>query len=240
MIAHALSRFALGGLKGIQSCQRDWSPFVAHFTSYAAMNSIRSTVDTGTSGYPVSPAKQVHRRLRQADAMSFQVVTLIQNTGVIRSSHPGGDTNILACVSLSECNLPSLVSHAERYGRFGFVFMKSEIFIRGGRPCAYLQKTHRDLVIKSCRDAARTQSPSAGDWAVFASLCQVHRPITVPGRPIQDYTHEREWRLFSDINLADLQPSTILAPREYISRVRQLFPAIDHVVSIDDLFEWGA
>lgn len=204
------------------------------------MNSVRSTVDTSTLGNPVRSAREVRRALDVADTQSYDVVTRIQSSGFIHASHPAGDVNILACVSLSECNLPSLISHAERYGRFGFVFSKTDIFSQGGRPCAYLERKHRNLVIDSCRKAARTNSPSANDWEQFASLCQIHSPIRSQGRRIQDFTHEREWRIFKDIDLSVLIPLTILAPHKYLSAVRGLFPAVNHLVSIDDLFEWGA
>jgi hypothetical protein len=59
------------------------------------------------------------------------------------------------------------------------------------------------------------------------------------GAKLQDYTHEREWRVFSDLELTATPVSTVLAPARYVGQLRALRADIP-IVPVDTLFEWGA
>ena len=125
---HYHEAIAEGGIKGLQAQQRDWSPFVAHFTCSAAMKQLWRSLPK-----PLDSAA-VKTGLAQADQKSFQSFQAIINNGTLRASKPPPTSDADPRVCLSECTLPGLISHAERFGRFGLVFGKTELFGYGGRP----------------------------------------------------------------------------------------------------------
>lgn len=226
-VIHSLSALATGGVSGLQTAQRDWSPLLVHFTSYAAMAPVRAAVGNGST-----PA-QVQQLLNQADLQSFAVVQQIATSGQLHAHSPAQKNGVPACVSLSECTLPGLIALSERYGRFGFVFRKPAVFGLGGRPCLYVDR--------SCYGHIATQgrtAPAGSPAATIFGLANVYSP---PGfGQIQDFTHEREWRLFSDFVLANTAPAFLICPSTYTNQVSQLFGGQNLCVSIDTMHEWGA
>ena len=211
---HGLNGHATGGLDGIQSSQRDWSPYLVHFTSAAAMASLRHAVPEGC------PPAEVANRLTTADAESFQVVEAIAASQTLRAGQLPGKGGIAACASFSECSLPGLIGLCERYGRFGFGFTKGRVFANGGRPCAYLAYPEYNFV----RAAAQGAAPGS-PAATLYSLCNPYNPPGAGGA-IQDFTHEREWRVFGDFDLAVNRPDFLIAPSAYVIQVRELFPDV--------------
>lgn len=226
-VIHDLAAHAGSGLRGIQATQRDWSPFVGHFTSYRAMETLRHAATPGTS------PEEVARLLSVADCKSAEVVASIAKSHILRPSSPSPPDGIPACVCLSECCLPGLLGHCEQFGRFGFMFRKSALFALGARPCAYVDREGYGEIAKLGRPPATT---NAAIGKLFG-LANVYAP---PGHGrIQDFTHQREWRLFADLDLTASSPEMIVAPRSYIQRVRCWFPQVDIVIPIDTLHEWG-
>ena len=224
---HNIAAYAHGGLSGAQASQRDWSPFLAHFTSWKSMEVVRLAVAAGEK--PAGLAAL----LASADADSFEVVKKIASSGKLLARQPsdkkGNSHDIPACVCLSECNLPGLLSHCERYGRFGFVIAKADAFAAGTRPCMYV-----DTDIYELLDKTYSASTNPVERRLFG-LANVFSP---PGSGrIQDYTHEREWRHFGDLDLTSL--AAILCPSAYIPQVRTLYPD-KTLIPLDMLHQWGA
>lgn len=223
---HNLVSHADSGLKGIQSTQRDWSPFVAHFTSFAAMETIRTAIRAGDG------ATDVASRLADADERSAEIAEKIGSSGRLLARSPSERDGIPPCVCFSECSLPGLLGHCERYGRFGWVFRKDRIFGAGGRPCIYVD----DDAYAELAARGRDEGAPAGQRRLFG-LANVYRP---PGfGQVQDYTHEREWRLFDELDLSACPPEAVIAPVAFQERVRTWFPTVRHLVPIDMLHEWG-
>jgi hypothetical protein len=137
------------------------------------------------------------------------------------------------CVCLSECTLPGLVSLCERYGRFGFVFSKRAIFAAGGRPCLYVGRSEYTALATLGRDR-----PADTPEGRLYALANVYEPPR-SGAKAQDYTHEREWRVFSDVDLSITPPSALVAPSAYAAQLLALLVGIP-VIPIDMLFSWGA
>ena len=134
------------------------------------------------------------------------------------------------CVCLSECTLPGIVGHSERYGRFGFVFKKNTIYKIGGRPCIYVDY--------DCYKELRGKKSETERMKMLWGLANVFCPVG----EIQDYTHEREWRIFQDLELKSTLEAVIV-PEEYMECTRKLvhkFLCGTPVVSIDMLYDWGA
>jgi len=134
-------------------------------------------------------------------------------------------------VCLSQCTLPGLFGHSERFGRFGFVFDKLDIYDLGGRPCAYL-----DADSYGWLDA---KHGSDTDADTIWRTSNVYRPA---GRgQVQDFTAEREWRVFNDIPLQD-HLRAVIAPDSYAPESCSLL--IPHnldvpILPIDMLYDWG-
>lgn len=252
-LIHMLKAFSQGGLTGSQIQQRDWSPFIVHFTNWRAMQPFRELFKSPTL---VSVSNQlpqfVDSALNQADKLSFDVFRSIIKSGYIMANSPSEKDGIPRCVCFSECNLPGLIGHCERYGRFGFVFSKSGIFSNPscGRPCLYVDNATYTLI-----DKDGSQSESRDKKHLFG-LSNVYSPAGT-GHKIQDFTHEREWRVFSDVPLSSLR--ALLCPLQYHAQVlsaimeyistsktrndkceRNVAPDSIPVIPIDMLFEWGA
>ena len=120
---------------------------------------------------------------------------------------------------------------SERYGRFGFVFRKRAIYELGGRPCAYLDRDAFGVV---------SQFRTAADGSHARRLFGLSNVLCPPGAgKIQDYSHEREWRIFGDLAFASSPAEMLLAPTTHLAQVRGLFPMAT-TIPIDALFEWGA
>lgn len=214
-------------MNGLQASQRDWSPFLVHFTSYRAMGPIRSALPAGCT------PQQVSALLDAADSQSFVVWQAIAASGQLKSAVPQGKEEADACVCLSECTLPGLISLAERYGRFGLGFRKADLFGAGARPCAYLAEEHYAVT----KRAAIT--PGAGQHEKrLHDLSNVYRPAGFG--LLQDFTHEREWRIFADVALAAHQPDFLIAPSVFVQQTRALFGQDALLFPLDMLFEWGA
>ncbi|MCR9245402.1 MAG: hypothetical protein NXI31_10240 [bacterium] len=234
---HGLAAFARSGLEGLQVNQRDWSPFVGHFTSFAAMTPLRSAIRRGDT------SQQVAELLQTADAESARIATLIVGSQRILARSPSDKDKLPACVCLSECTLPGLLGHCERYGRFGWIFRKNAIYAAGGRPCIYVSEEHYALLASRGRaattadsDAGTEPAPEQTDWTRLHGLANVYRP---PGEgQVQDFTHEREWRVFGDLDLLAVRPEALIAPRGQENVLREHYPETP-IVPLDVLHEWG-
>lgn len=222
-LIYDLSRLARSGMDAMQRAQRDWSPYLVHFTNSTSMQSIRMML-TGRYADP----ERYCQCLDHADSESFGVAEKIITSGTLRAS------KIVTkfadpCVCFSECTLPGLIGHSERYGRFGFVFEKCDVYNIGGRPCVYLDRGMNCLIEKNKEQAG------------FQRIWGLSNMFSPRGR-IQDYSHEREWRVFHDL---EIWPNlkAILSPTDYVGRVfdivRDRSPVVQ-VMSIDMLYDWGA
>ena len=125
------------------------------------------------------------------------------------------------------------MSHCERYGRFGFVFDKRAIFDVGGRPCLYVGRDeYRVLALQG-----RGKPVDSPEGRLFA-LSNIYEPPRSGAKP-QDYTHEREWRAFVELDLKANRIHAMLAPSRYVAALVKLVNGIP-IVPVDTLFEWGA
>ncbi|MDQ7780029.1 MAG: hypothetical protein RDV41_10015 [Planctomycetota bacterium] len=227
-LIHGIVAYAEGGVHGMQSTQRDWSPFLVHFTSADAMKSVREAVPAGKT------PKEIKELLEAADKASWKVVEAIAKSGVLRAHVLEGKPTSDPCVSLSECTLPGLIALCERYGRFGFGFRKKDLFAAGARPCAYLGSTEYAVT----KDLAKGEA-SASAKRRLHDLANTYVPAGAGGA-MRDFTHEREWRLFAHVHLRSRPPEFIVCPSIYTDKARRLFPKVRQLFPIDVLFEWGA
>jgi hypothetical protein len=125
------------------------------------------------------------------------------------------------------------VSHCERYGRFGLVFSKSEIYRAGGRPCLYVAEEEYAAIAR----IGRGKDPSTPEGRLFA-LANVYVPPRGRNK-IQDFTHEREWRVFVDVPFKTVPVVALLAPARFAGPVGSQAPGLP-IIPIDTLFDWGA
>lgn len=99
-LIYSLANLATSGLSAIQAEQRDYSPFLVHFTSYACMKTLRSDLFgeelytrllTGKGQKPLkSIAEEVAKALQSADEESVSIVQKIfsQEIPVLKKSSP--------------------------------------------------------------------------------------------------------------------------------------------------------
>ncbi len=226
-LLHSTVAHQRGHITGLQADQRDFSPYIAHFTSYAAMRLLRSVVKDG-----VNP-RDASALLDQADLASWEVVQKICASKALLARSPSEKDGLPPCICLSECTLAGLISHCERYGRFGLAFRKSDIYRAGGRPCLYVAPDEYGFLATQ----GRGKSPDTVEGRLFA-LSNVYVPPRGPNK-VQDYTHEREWRVFSTIDLAAVPIAAFLAPFRFASDLLALSGGVP-VIPIDALFDWGA
>jgi hypothetical protein len=223
-ILHDLEAMAESPMVGMQAQQRDWSPFVAHFTSATAMDSLRHAIKDRLEPH------HVKARLTVADSTSFKVLTQILQSGLLRASPPPGGSRASLRVSLSECTLPGLISHAERFGRCGLLFRKDVIFSLGGRPCVY--------VAADVYDELKQGKGESESRKILFDLANVYRPAGF-GRT-QDFTHEREWRVTTDINLRSTPPLAVIVPGiEYMRQLPASVRDSTPVIPLTLLHRWG-
>lgn len=225
-LIYDLVRFATSGMQAMQDAQRDWSPYLVHFTQALSLQSIQMMFDEKQT----EPSR-LSQCLEHADNASFEIAKKIIESGTLRASSIG-TKQYVRCVCLSECTLPGLIGHSERYGRFGFVFKKKDIFTLGGRPCAYVD----DAVYAELKKAQDANDSTKRVW-VLANLYR-------PNGKIQDYSHEREWRVFQDIAIWPML-AAILVPDAYVSQVAELLRIYNPtttipVMPLDMLYDWGA
>ncbi|MGE0144224.1 MAG: hypothetical protein AB7I19_19455 [Planctomycetota bacterium] len=225
-IIHSLAEHARGHLSGLQAAQRDWSPFLVHFTNWKAMAPLRAVIKDGLN------PQQVVKELDKADQCSFEVAKQIAASLRVKANSPSQKDAVPPCVCLSECTLPGLISHAERYGRFGFVFTKAAIDKLDGAPCMYLLRADYAAISKAFK---RKGGKTKRLWG----LANLLHPVGKKGGRVQDYSHEREWRVFKDIDLKTCPPVCLLAPATYTTAVADLGLNVP-VIPIDMLHAWGA
>lgn len=222
-LIYDLARFVKSGMKAMQCAQRDWSPYLVHFTQAASLQAIQGLFDDS-----YTDPERIKQCLDSSDRESFKIAEEIIASGVLKaSSIHGKESN--SCVCFSECTLSGVIGHSERYGRFGFAFSKSDVYQEGGRPCVYADD---DI----CREAKKNKD--AGDVAArLWGLMNVYRPVG----HIQDYSHEREWRIFRDFSLRG-HLLAVIVPDQYLADIRSLL--INNnlevpILPIDMLYDWG-
>lgn len=228
---HKFEALSEGGLIGLRGGQRDWSPYVAHFTSWKAMAPLRNLHDAGLT------IGEISQRIRVADTDSFEIAKSIAKSGRIIAM-PAQRNDVPKRVCLTECSLPGLLSHSERYGRFGFVFNRDELYAMGGRPCLYVDDSTYGFFAKSATELEGNAS-HARDMKQLLGLANVYTPVR-QGK-VQDYTHEREWRIFKDIELTGIRPVALLAPTtDYCKKIQLIFDLEVPCYSLQQLYRWGA
>jgi hypothetical protein len=224
----SINAFADGNVRGLQVAQRDWSPFVSHFTCSKAMKSLNSALDSGAK------PKEIREKLIKSDEESFQTFERIISSGKLIASSPRGKPGVEPCVSFSECTLPGLIALSERYGRFGFVFNKKYIFKNNGRPCIYVDNE----IYGYLSSQAKVGIPEAKK--AFA-LANIYIPIGSNRGKIQDYTHEREWRVLGDISIITVDLVFIVIPKAYYKRIKNIeILKSSTIIPIEEIFSWGA
>lgn len=217
------------------------------------MTPLRNALDKKNKYQASSLPKSVHRELAKADQKSFGVFQKIMQSGILKCGSPSEKKHLPECVCFAECNLPGLISHAERYGRFGFVFGKLDLFqVLKARPCLYLERQMYNI-IRSCSCATKELHEQLFGLSNIFNPDPQHK---------QDYSHEREWRVFGDVPLCG-HLKAVLCPKEYVSHVvKELNDWVKReqkkveekgfdpcsvpdastipVIPLDMLFEWGA
>ena len=232
-LIYDLNELYRSGLDVLQAAQRDWSPYLVHFTSGDDMSMVRSLLKS-----KLIDVHNIHDALVDADRSSFETFKKIVSSKKIESrTKIRCKKRLRHCVSLSECSFPGVISHSERYGRFGFMFDKYDIYKNGGRPCQYVDK---DI----CREIGfiSRESRAIGRMNGFANTYKPAPPkeVAIIDKP-QDYTADREWRVMGDVDLGILKG--VMCPygywEEVFDFVKNALGRGVPVYPLDVLYRWG-
>ena len=191
-----------GGLTALQSGQRDFSPYVIHFTNYEAMRPVRECM-SGV-GKDTGRASRLVALLEGADRESAVAFGAILSAEAIEARKFHKDYAPAVC--LTECTLAGVLTHSSRYGRYGLVFPKDVVFGLGGRPLAYVPEDVRRHYIEL----------AASDELIKKNL--LHMTSLSPprgGTTTQDFTHEREWRCPTDLSVRDAVALIVATTADY-------------------------
>jgi hypothetical protein len=227
----------------LQAPQRDWSPFLVHFTSASAMSKVWKNAYQ-SYGKNINPST-LSKDLKTADSASFEIFKKIIRSGIVQGTQlqdttGGRKVTSTPVVCLTECSLPGLLGHSERFGRYGLVFEKKELFQKcDARPCPYVDSsTFQKIQDSSHQDITNVFS------RYEKSLPNGWTPL--------DYTHEREWRARGDIDLSKVTLKTVLVPtrQDVVSTLQELknkssesgFASLQDALlfPLKTLFQWGA
>lgn len=172
-----------GGVDAIQHRQRDFSPYLIHFTSWKAMEPVRDYLDALKTRS--ADESDLLTCLMTADEASKERLLKILSSGSIEPRY-FNRRDYEAAVCLTECTLAGVLSHSERYGRYGLVFPKRTVYECGGRPVGYIDSEVRTQIARRLESDAELR-----EYRLF--LNNFNRS-SGDERRFQDYTHEREWR----------------------------------------------
>ncbi len=120
------------------------------------------------------------------DSAIDRLISILETKAIHSSPMPLSGNASAVC--FTECVWDALVAHGVRYSSYGVVFSKKAVFEAGGGPALYLRG---DILQKMSN-----------------SLPESLKPFVVPFDPgglvqegvIQDWIHEREWRLPTSFN----------------------------------------
>lgn len=215
-----------GGVNALQEAQRDFSPFLMHLTSAKAMIPVNQEL-TRLTRKNATPT-DVSKALRKADTASLRKLNQIIKSGSIRHGQFHPDFPDAVC--LTECTLPGILGHAGRYGRYGVIFKKSDLYALGARPVAYVD----DKRLKRLRSAAQA-APTNAALQADLMFSNMFRPS---GGKVQNYTHEREWRCPVDVPL-DLVVGVIIPSLLDVKKIRAAFLGGRAVLPLNFLYQLG-
>lgn len=156
----------------------DYSNYLAHFTS----NNICVNNDNSLNNdYKTMSAKD-------------KLISILKSKTIYKSTMPWTDID---AVCFTECPWNSLIEHSKNYSPYGLGFSKKFIFGRHGAPVMYMR-------VDAFIEERKSEFNHFRDDLKF--LVTPFQPIYTPSRikrlhekPV-DYTHEREWRIPTDLN----------------------------------------
>lgn len=218
-----------GGMALLQEGQRDFSPFLCHLTSAAAMRPVtKLLVDIGNGQ---ASAGELPATLRHADEQSAGVLRKILKCEHVKVNTIDEPNTDQTAVCLTECTLAGLLSHAARYGRYGLVFPKASIAAVEGRPLAHLPRDVRRRFIALSEDPVGSE--------IKDDLVHI-TTLSLPGEgggPVQDYTHEREWRCPKNLRVGEAE-AVVVAKASQCEEFVELSGGLP-VIPLDLLYRMG-
>ena len=131
-----------------------------------------------TTDHPLDPYKGASAKEK--------LVNILKSRTIFSSPMPlSGEAS---AVCFTECVWDALVAHGNRYSSYGVVFSKRTIFHAGGGPALYVRG---DILRSQINNIPKALSAFL---VPFDPDAQLHQGV------IQDWIHEREWRLPEPIN----------------------------------------
>ncbi len=127
----------------------------------------------------------------------------------------------IRCVCFTECVPESLNVHAERFSKWGLLFKKDTLYIKGVRPVWYLDADLFNCFSRAIPAYQRKEKPMLEFPPQLLHLLMPFAPeygeYRFGGRNgiiTLDYTVEREWRVGNDLQFDFEEIAAIIAPNE--------------------------
>lgn len=156
----------------------DFSEFLSHFTKDGDYCNSNQCPD-------VSPFRKMN---------AFQRLCSILNMKEIKASKMPW-TN-LPGVCFTECPWSSLLAHTQNYSNYGIGFTKEFIYKNNGSPVFYMRKKIINIIEKYIKDSKilETILTNVTPYSPLYETEYMRHQIK-----LVDYTHEREWRIPTDL-----------------------------------------
>lgn len=154
----------------------DISKYVAHFTSSKWPKGYKDESNPTN----IYKAKNAYSRL----------ISILENKTIFASQLPWVGNSRAVC--FTECPWTSLIGHTKEYSSYGLGFTKEFIFSKGGGPAYYVRADVFNL--QQWSDEIK---PFVTPFMPEYATKEVKNASRVKKC---DYTHEREWRIKSDLN----------------------------------------
>jgi hypothetical protein len=150
----------------------DFSEYLVHFTSSRELTGKRDD----------NPAKQ-----KVSLSAQDRLISILNERKIIASTMPWTGAH---AVCFTECPWSSLLKHTDNYSPYGIGFRKNFIFTKDGGPVYYVRGDQYD------------KQQWHDDLKVFTTPLwpAQYRSPEVLGNKFCDYSHEREWRVPSDLS----------------------------------------
>jgi hypothetical protein len=172
----------------------DFSDYVVHFTKKGP------PLGLGVRKKTVDGLKAI------AELSAYERLLDILEQRVIRATNMP-HTHV-PCVCFTECVWGSLLDHAERYSCYGVGFHKRLLFKVGGGPVFYMRQ---DLYAEQDKNSGFAKAV----WPFVTPFVPEYAPDDHleeyrAGKGAIDYSHEREWRVSSDLAFSPSDVSFII------------------------------
>lgn len=157
----------------------DFSEYLSHFTKSGEFCHVKQTDEVDA--------------FRKMTALE-RLCSILEMKKIITSIMPWTNT---PGVCFTECPWSGLLTHTQHYSSYGVGFTKEFIYRNNGAPVFYMRKKFMNALERFIKDKKVLQEilAMATPYSPSFETSSMRKQIK-----LVDYTHEREWRMSSNLN----------------------------------------